>query len=72
MTALFQLCGQLFHAVANLDWPMIFESIGGACVLVTNTILDGLSSLLNATVYLIHGLGALASHPPLGNGLCRK
>ena len=38
---------------------MIFESIGGACVLVTNTILDGLSSLLNATVYLIHGLGAL-------------
>ena len=38
---------------------MIFESIGGACVLITSTILDGLSSLLNAIVYLVHGLGAL-------------
>lgn len=59
ITTLSQLCVQLFHAVVNLDWPLILEYIGETCALATNTLLDGLSLTLSAIVYIISGLAAV-------------
>lgn len=61
LAALGQLCVQLFHAVASLDWPLILERIGGAYMLVATTILDCLSVVFYATVYILGGLLAALS-----------
>lgn len=56
LTALMQLCVQLFQAVVSLDWPLILERIRRAHILVAHTILDVFSVMFNATVYIIGGL----------------